>query len=173
MNTVKDIMTTDVLCVPADWSLERLSQFFFDNHISGAPVVDSEDMLVGVVSVTDLAHNKALSAETNVAVLPHDFYIRGILEHKFTKEESFGFQFDENLECVNDIMTPMVFELDENTSVQKAAEVMLRGRIHRIFVTHAKKIIGVVSAMDMLKVIRDRRFDGRVQRTSRAVELNF
>lgn len=159
MRTVKEIMTTNVLCVPSDWSLERLSQFFFDNHISGAPVVDNKDRLIGVVSVTDLAHNKALSAEQGLDEQPHEYYMRGILEHKFAKEESLAFQYDEDdIVSVNDIMTPMIFELDEDASVQKAAEIMLKGRIHRIFITHEKKIVGVVSAMDMLKVIRDSPF---------------
>jgi len=32
---------------------------------------------------------------------------------------------------------------------------MLKGNIHRVFVTRDSKLIGVVTTLDMLKVIRD------------------
>ena len=50
MKTVQDIMTNEVWSVKADWSLETLSQFFFDKHVSGAPVIDRNDKLIGVVT---------------------------------------------------------------------------------------------------------------------------
>ena len=59
----------------------------------------------------------------------------------------------ESMVTVKDIMTPMVFEMSEDTPVQKAAETMLKGHIHRVLVTRDKKLIGIVSTMDMLKVI--------------------
>ena len=54
METVKDIMTTDVFSVSDDWSPESLSQFFFDKQVSGAPVIDKHGNLVGVVSLSFL-----------------------------------------------------------------------------------------------------------------------
>jgi CBS domain-containing protein len=56
---------------------------------------------------------------------------------------------------VRDIMTPMIFRVSEDTSIQEVAETMLKGGIHRVFVTRGKKLIGIVTALDMLKVIRD------------------
>jgi CBS domain-containing protein len=55
---------------------------------------------------------------------------------------------------VRDIMTPMIFSVSEDTSVQEVAETMLKGRIHRVFVTRDNKLAGIVTALDMLKVIR-------------------
>ena len=52
-------------------------------------------------------------------------------------------------------MTPMIFEVEEDTTVQKAADIMVKGRIHRLFVRSNSSIIGVVTAMDMVKVVRD------------------
>jgi len=56
---------------------------------------------------------------------------------------------------VLDIMTPIVFSVTENTSVQDVAETMLKGGIHRVFVTRDSKLVGIVTALDMLQVIRD------------------
>jgi CBS domain-containing protein len=49
----------------------------------------------------------------------------------------------------------MIFSVSEDTSVQEVAETMLKGRIHRVFVTRENKLTGIVTALDMLKVIRD------------------
>ena len=35
------------------------------------------------------------------------------------------------------------------------ADTMLKGRIHRVFVTRDRKLVGIVTALDMLQVIRD------------------
>ena len=56
---------------------------------------------------------------------------------------------------VSDIMTPMIFRVDRDTSLQEIAETMLKGRIHRVFVTEDGKLTGIVTALDMLQVIRD------------------
>jgi CBS domain-containing protein len=52
-------------------------------------------------------------------------------------------------------MTPMIFKVEENTSVQVVAETMLRGRIHRVFVTRGSTLTGIVTTLDMLQVIRN------------------
>ena len=51
--TVGDIMRSEVLAAGADWSLETLGDFLIDNSISGAPVTNQDDELVGVVSLTE------------------------------------------------------------------------------------------------------------------------
>ena len=53
--TAQDVMTRDVLTARADWSIDRLADFFIDKSISGAPVLEPDGSLVGVVSSTDLA----------------------------------------------------------------------------------------------------------------------
>jgi predicted transcriptional regulator len=53
-------MTTEVLAVEADWSIERLSEFLIENSISGAPVQSKEGNLIGVVSLTDIVQYDTL-----------------------------------------------------------------------------------------------------------------
>jgi len=45
--------------------------------------------------------------------------------------------------------------VSEEDSVQDVAETMIKGRIHRVFVTREGKLKGIVTALDMLQVIRD------------------
>ena len=157
METVKDIMTTEVLSVKDDWSLETLSQFFFDNHVSGAPVVDLSNNLLGIVSITDLARTNTLPPQDSQShSSTHDYYLDTKSHGELSRDDLALLRVDsESIVTVKDIMTPMIFEVAENTSIGEAADFMLKGRIHRIFVTREKKVVGVVTTMDMLKVIRN------------------
>lgn len=51
---VKDIMTRNPISVPPDWTIEETAELLLSNKISGAPVVDEKNMVVGVITQTDL-----------------------------------------------------------------------------------------------------------------------
>ena len=154
MDTVKDIMTNEVLSVRADWSPETLSQFFFDNQISGAPVINNDGNLVGVVSLSDLARNNTAPPTDTRESTVHDYYHDTKMIQSISQEDMELLKVEsESIVTVKDLMTPVVFEVTPDTSVQKAAEMMLKGRIHRVLVTENKKPQGIVTTMDMLKVI--------------------
>jgi CBS domain-containing protein len=50
-----DIMTTDVLTVTPDMSVDEARELLFQHSIHGLPVVDHSGRLVGIVSVVDVA----------------------------------------------------------------------------------------------------------------------
>jgi len=151
--TVKDIMTSQVQTVRDAWTIKKLADFFFENNVSGAPVLDENDQLLGVVSVTDLVRFDSQHNEDKQPIT-HDVYTHH-LEKQFAQEEIAAFQIeDATTTTVHEIMTPMLFDVDESTTIQQAADIMVKGHIHRVFVTNNKKVVGVVSALDMLKVIR-------------------
>ena len=51
---VKDIMTKDPITLPPDYTAEETAQVLLENRISGAPVVDDNRQVVGVITQTDL-----------------------------------------------------------------------------------------------------------------------
>ncbi len=53
--TAADLMNPEVLTVSEELSVRELAGFLLDHEITGAPVVDREGRLVGVVSVVDIA----------------------------------------------------------------------------------------------------------------------
>ncbi len=153
--TAEDLMTKDVLTSKADWSIDQLADFFVDNGISGAPVLSAEGRLVGVVSSTDLVRQQSLPTLDGDAPLAHPYYVDA-LEGSFSPQELSRLSVHEDSSVsVRDIMTPMVFTVFSSTSVQDVAETMLKGRIHRVFVTEDDRLIGVISALDLLGLVRD------------------
>lgn len=153
--TAKDVMNPHIISVPADWTIEELAQFFVDKAITGAPVADENGKLIGVVSTTDIARHDGLAETRMRADEPHDYYLHG-WEGRLAPEELHSFHIEQPPQgTVREIMTPMVFKVDADTTVQEIADTMITGRIHRLLVTSHGKIIGIVTTMDLLKAIRD------------------
>lgn len=153
--TAKDVMNEDVLSVGMDWSVEYLTDFLVENGISGAPVTSENGKLVGVVSLTDIVRHNSLPGKESRLDSPYDYYRHG-LEHQYAKEDMRSLSIGtEPLDTVRDIMTPMIFDVNEDTKVKQVADTMIRGRIHRVFVTREQKLAGVITTVDMLKVIRN------------------
>lgn len=150
-NSAKDLMTTDVKTVQADWPLDRVAQFLIDHDISGAPVVDG-DRLVGVISLTDLARYNSSAGEP--ATERPSAYYRHELEGQYSKEDMNNLYVTESDETrAEHVMTPQVYDVNEHTSIQQVAQVMHKGGIHRVFVTKNGEIRGIITALDMLKVV--------------------
>ena len=51
---IKDIMTKDPMTVPPDYTAEETARVLLDGKISGAPVVDNDGQVVGVITQTDI-----------------------------------------------------------------------------------------------------------------------
>ncbi len=167
--TAKDVMNPHVLSVPAEWTIEELGQFLIDKAITGAPVTDEHGTFIGVVSLTDIVRQESMTelqmraddsaprpkANKEAERGPHDYYLHG-WENRLSPEDISSFHVEEKPQItVREIMTPMIFKVDEKTTIKEIADTMIDGRIHRLLVTHDGKIIGIVTTMDLLKVIRD------------------
>jgi len=153
--TVKDVMQSEVLAVDADWPLDKLAGFLVDNSISGAPVTDEKGELVGVVSLTDLVRHSSMTEKDTEIASTHDVYLYELERHMSHEElRVFHTQYESPIQ-VREIMTPMIFKVSEEDSLQDVAATMLKGRIHRVFVTRGSTLTGIVTALDMLQVIRN------------------
>lgn len=149
----RDIMTRTVIRVHDDWDLSELAATFTQHMITGAPVIDRERRLVGVVSTTDLARHKSGHAVRDAK--PHEFYIQG---GEPLSEGAQGFFVEEGGELkVRDIMTPMIFSVPLNATLSEMAETMVSGRVHRLIVTEGKEVVGIVTTLDMLETLREPR----------------
>ena len=56
MLTAKELMSTDVITVTSETPVRELAKIFSENTISGAPVVDDQSKVIGVVTESDLIY---------------------------------------------------------------------------------------------------------------------
>ena len=59
---------------------------------------------------------------------------------------------------ISNIMTEKVYVVPKYEDVSIAARVMRNHKIHHIVVTHEKKVVGILSAFDLLKLVEDHRY---------------
>jgi CBS domain-containing protein len=145
--TARDSMTRTIHEIRADRTIEELAAFLTEHHISGAPVVDKYGKLVGVVTATDIVEDRN---ETGEAARVEGG--RGDLEGYASLDELAGIHVKNEGRLVCDIMTPTVFTVPEDLSLGEVARAMVSGHIHRLFVTRGKEVVGIICALDLLKL---------------------
>jgi len=103
---------------------------------------------VGVLSQTDLVYYN-LTRDDELVMDSH-FYQVTRMEGQHVPR---GFQIEDCNTCtVNDVMTPVVHSVTESASVDAVSRLMTRKHIHRVIVRRGRKVAGVISALDVLRV---------------------
>lgn len=59
---------------------------------------------------------------------------------------------------VRTIMTEKVYTVPQYDDVSVAARIMRNHKIHRVVVTHEKKVVGMISAFDLLALVESHRW---------------
>lgn len=146
---LKDVISSDVVYVNPQDTLREALDLMVENRVSAMPVVDVHQHCIGVISVTDLlGMTKDLSDELNALSesggLDHEALVQK-LEHA-----------DLLTEQVQGWMSSDVVSVGVDSSVEHAAKEILRNRVHRVVVLDDKKrVVGVVSTMDLLAALVD------------------
>jgi CBS domain-containing protein len=150
------IVTTDVVCVREDVSLDAVAALLLEFGISGVPVVDACGVPVGMVSHTDLVRRQYENANAG--------WVGPNLEKDPTGLAwSLGAGFHEEpapTRTARDVMLGGVFTLSENATIAEAAALMVHECVHRVPVTCADgKVVGMVSMFDVLRWLVDQNGD--------------
>jgi CBS domain-containing protein len=122
-----DVMNTAVVKVREDLPVGDLIDLFQQEHVHGAPVVDEGDELVGFVSQEDVLFGMMGSAggEEEGADTPR----------------------------VADIMTSPAVFATEQTSLADVCRLMWQLRIHHVPIVRQGRVTGMVSTLDVSRVV--------------------
>ena len=119
---VKDLTRDHVVFATPNQTVGHVVTVLDKNNLSLLPVIDSDEYVVGVVSVKELLKIEDLSMK------------------------------------IRKVMIKKVFTIPQYESVTTAARMMRNQKIHHLVVTHEKKLIGLVSSFDVLKLVEGHRF---------------
>lgn len=142
-----DIMIASPITVTPDTDIEKAAELMAKNNISGLPVVEEGDKLVGIVSEGDLlGKHKKIDPPAYLEILG------GIILLESTK------RFFSELKSyvateVRELMTHDVVTISEDTPLEEMATIMSENNIKRLPVTKNGAVIGIVSRGDILRAM--------------------
>lgn len=142
-----DLMNPDVVTVGEDMRLKALASFLVQHEISGAPVVDPDGQLVGVVSMFDVARATAAPDQARGG------FLQSVREPDPIALDGDG--VDDEL-TVGDVMTTNVFTVGDDTPVSEVAAMMVHHHLHRVLVVRDEEVVGIVSSSDLLGLLIER-----------------
>ena len=138
---VQDIMSTNVKTVTADQPVKDIALMMIMDHISGAPVVDIENNLIGIISEKDILQHMFPKLEDVMSDTHFDF-------------ENMETDYKETMNVkISEIMTHGVDSIDLDMPCLKAASAMWLKKYRRIPVTQQGKLVGIVSIGDVHRAI--------------------
>ena len=149
----KDIMTPHVKSVPETWTMQKFATFLSDNDISGSPVADKDGNLIGIATLKDIADFHINSVSSN-----YDDQLSDDERLEARRLRMMIFEGMAKLPVeVSDIMTPIIFSIDESSSIKQVAELMMKEHLHRVFVKDKDVLTGIITTYDLLRVIAEER----------------
>jgi len=140
----KDIMTKNVITIRKDATLAELAKLLIKNKISGVPIVDEKEELVGIVTEADL-----IIKESDLP-FPLSFSFAFLESY-----ESYTKSTKEYLETrVEEVMSINVKTAREDMPISKVVNIMVNNNINRLPVLNNEgKLTGIITRADIIKTI--------------------
>ena len=139
----QDVMSNPVLAIREHASLEDLAGLLYEREISGLPVLDDHDELVGVVSERDLVH--AVGDSLIRLALRRAPRTGPFLRAPHLRKG--------DASTVGDVMTTPALSVHPDTPLRTVAEMMVVEEVNRLPVVRDRRLIGIVTRGDVLAAI--------------------
>jgi len=153
----RNVMAQDLIVLHRDMSIVEAARTLSHGRISGAPVVDDDGALVGILTEADLLL-KAAGAPGGIPALemfhlpPRAWRIRRRIRQAQGT-------------TVGEVMTPKVITATEDASVREVAALMARHEVGRIPIVRDGRPVGIVTRNDVLLIFARR--DHEIEREFR------
>ena len=132
--------------VHPDQSLESAGKVLTEMQITGAPVVDTDGALIGVLSRHDLLYKIAGMGSLKGVQEGGARSVRYLENTKRIRKLE--------AETVSGAMTPFPVNLNQTATMQEAAALMLRRNLNRVLITEpgSEKLAGIISSTDVFRL---------------------
>ncbi len=148
MKTALDIMTEEVISVRPDTPISELAKIFIENNISGVPVIDENNKVLGIATESDLIfHSKRLKVPTVLTILDSFIFLDSPekMEQELRKIAAAS---------VSDIYSSPPVTITPDTPLDEIASLMSDKQIHTLpVVNNSEEMIGVVGKKDIIRTI--------------------
>jgi CBS domain-containing protein len=139
-----DVMTSNVISVTPDMTVREVARIFVDNGISGAPVLDPDGHVAGMISEGDLLRRSEIGTEERPRTSWLDLWSASHEARDYIKTHAVK---------VRDVMTTDVLTVKPDTSLGEVASILETRRIKRVPVTDAGRLLGIVSRANLVQAL--------------------
>lgn len=143
-------MTKQVITCSADTEIKEAARLMYLNGLSGLPVLDQAERVVGIITEQDLVKIEGrLHLPLTFAFLGSLIYLDDPLN---------GDEIEKQLRAllatkVADLMTKEVVTIPADASLEDLAEIFLQKKINLVPVVADGKLVGIISRADIVKLI--------------------
>jgi CBS domain-containing protein len=142
----REIMVSPVVAVREDCTLEEAAKLMFSRNIGCLVVVNEHDEACGIVTESDFAA-KEKAIPFSVARFPQ------VLGQWMPEKGVESVYRAARSTMVRDVMSRDVATLAEDDTLETVLQRMLTTGFHRFPVAKGRKVVGIVSRRDLLKLL--------------------
>jgi CBS domain-containing protein len=147
-----DVMTSEVISVDPDTSVQALATLLSERGISGVPVVDADNRVIGIVSEGDLLHR----VETGTERRPDARAGRRRswwLDRMVSDRELARDYVKSHARTAKDVMTRDVVSVSDTTELADIAMLLETKKIKRVPVVRDGRLVGIVSRANLVRAL--------------------
>jgi CBS domain-containing protein len=150
----RDVMARDIISVTPVTRILDIHSLLVEEEIHGAPVVDSDGIVRGVVSALDLLRAVRDGGEPGAAMTSTAYY-RDELPYPGPDWAQIPEDLQDHMQelTADDIMTRQIVTVPPDASLEQVARTMLDQRIHRVLVGAAGSLVGLITTFDLLPYV--------------------
>ena len=139
---VRDVMTRNVIKVREDADINEVTTLLSENRISGLPVVDGQDRVIGVITEADVL---------SMAGMKKGHAFKDILRHLLGEPLPGPNSGSKRLQ---DVMSSPAITTGPESDIRNVAMIIDEKRIKRLPVVDEQgRLIGLISRADIVRVI--------------------
>jgi len=131
---VRDLMTEDVATLTSSDNLASLYDIMDGKHIRHVPVIDDDQLLVGIVSDRDL--------------------LRGALGEEASLPLSVRRQMLQQIK-VEEVMNTEPQTVDPEQNIREAGEVMMEYKVSCLPVVDGDRLVGIITESDFVRYVTE------------------
>jgi CBS domain-containing protein len=142
-----DIMTTDVVTVNPDTPVYQIARLMSAHDISGVPVVDDRNRVLGVVTELDMiVRNTRFKVPNFIMILDSIIYLETPKHFEERLQHMLGV-------TAREIMSAPAVTIAPDATIEALAELMVGRRMNPLPVVQDERLIGIISRSDIIRLM--------------------